>query len=881
MVESTLTEEFIGRVQEIAFLLQWLKDENAAPIIYIHDALEESERKGGIGKTWLLRRLYELVQEQNNVIVVPVDFFNVTDRSGVVIAERVIQAIRKKYPRWQAENTTRLLKHYHEAGQGQKAEAIMLRGRLAEALSDDLRFLQQQMIESGTYILLLFDTYELIERNPVTAVLRPSQTFPDNYQSKRVRAIVAGRNAIDWKHQNWVDREKECLVRPLPPFTQQETIAYLHNRVVSYEIEHFPAGALEAFYQKTDGRPILVGLVSDVLNKRIKDANDLAKSNRMGFEGILVEQINRFDDPSKWTIFSMAHIYHRFDAHFLHRLMEWPGLKDYLPEIQYSELVSELPTLSFVRSTGDGQVFVLHDEMRRLVNKYCWELQDSDGRIRRELSLLATGYYSELIAQEEDEEKRQSYIVEKLFHDLFLDVEVGFHSFEQQLDYALRFSLRTFARALFQELQKFEQKFSDEQRQTMKLAEARVLREEENPGAALSILSSFDPSHEWTERHRSDLLFEKGSCYEQLSQYFDAITCFEDCLKIEQRSRDKTRQELLLNHLGYIHRVQGWHDRAMGYYQEALKVQRNLDNAGEYANLLNNMGNVLRLQGKLEDALRYCKQALRIRRDLVRQKKISEYYVGLSLSTLGHIYHTMGEHDEEERVYQEAFDIYSMVGDKSAIAGAYICLGRVWVEKRDLEKAGEDFQRAADIAIGVSWQAEIESYNQLGRIELLQEQWEKAIEFFEKAVALARQVGQNFNLAENLLYLVEALDHCDQKNRSPYEYIREAKRLARKHNYEYLLARIAEIQGDSYLRRNEYIQAFKQYRVACYHMALRGGLEYNQILRKLNDHLLELPDGFLPGVIDVLLSYWNEKGLDEVYPQVPEMCREVGRHMLL
>jgi hypothetical protein len=31
----------------------------------------------------------------------------------------------------------------------------------------------------------------------------------------------------------------------------------------------------------------------------------------------LVEEINDFDDPSNWIIFSMAHIYHHFDAAFV------------------------------------------------------------------------------------------------------------------------------------------------------------------------------------------------------------------------------------------------------------------------------------------------------------------------------------------------------------------------------------------------------------------------------------------------------------------------------------------------------------------------------------------------------------------------------------
>ena len=94
---STWTIEFIGREEEIAFLTKWLADVDAPSIVYIHDALEEKEKKGGIGKTWLLRKYYELVEPQHkNVIPVVVDFFNVLDRNSVVIAERVVQAVIKR-----------------------------------------------------------------------------------------------------------------------------------------------------------------------------------------------------------------------------------------------------------------------------------------------------------------------------------------------------------------------------------------------------------------------------------------------------------------------------------------------------------------------------------------------------------------------------------------------------------------------------------------------------------------------------------------------------------------------------------------------------------------------------------------------------------------
>jgi len=160
----------------------------------------------------------------------------------------------------------------------------------------------------------------------------------------------------------------------------------------------------------------------------------------------------------------------------------------------------------------------------------------------------------------------------------------------------------------------------------------------------------------------------------------------------------------------------------------------------------------------------------------------------------------------------------------------------------------------------------------------LQEQWEAAISFFEKAVVFSRQVGLDFQLAENLLYLADALDRV---GRPSDEQIKEAKRIARKNDYNYLLAQAEDVQGNMYRRRQEYQSAFRHYRVACRYMALRGSLEFNRMLRKLNDALLEIPGTFLPGVIDSLLSYWYELGLDEEYPELPETCREVSRHMLL
>src|SRR5207245_6146664 len=130
--------------------------------------------------------------------------------------------------------------------------------------------------------------------------------------------------------------------------------------------------------------------------------------------------------------------------------------------------------------------------------------------------------------------------------------------------------------------------------------------------------------------------------------------------------------------------------------------------------------------------------------------------------TMEHMYHKMGEISEKEKAYKEAFDIYNRVGDKSGIASAYNSLGRVWVKKGDSNKANDHFQQALRIASGVYRPAEIESYNQLGRLTSQQNQQKEALVHLNRAVTLARHARMNFELAENLLYLALAEDSLKQ-----------------------------------------------------------------------------------------------------------------------
>ncbi|HWS83335.1 MAG TPA: hypothetical protein VN207_03665, partial [Ktedonobacteraceae bacterium] len=215
-------------------------DTEAPWILHFYDALEEKSKKGGIGKTWLLRQCAMLAKQyQPNIVIVMIDFFDTSYRDGVAIAERIVKELEAKYPQWSARAFTKLLKEYHTANSAESIEGTDLRIELSKALRNDLSTLDRHLAKTKKSLLVFFDTFELVEQNPSVAVLGLSQTFPDNYQFERIGVVIASRNRLIWTHPNWLEREKETRCVAVAPFSQQEMIEYLSMESV-YDIHAHP-----------------------------------------------------------------------------------------------------------------------------------------------------------------------------------------------------------------------------------------------------------------------------------------------------------------------------------------------------------------------------------------------------------------------------------------------------------------------------------------------------------------------------------------------------------------------------------------------------------------------------------------------------------------
>src|SRR5436305_4440043 len=533
-----ITEQFVGRKREKTLFVEWLDNPDAPRIFYLYDFLEEEEKKGGVGKTWLLHEYVTFVsQQRQHIFPIFVDFFNIVERDGIEVARIIIKQLQGRFPAWMPQSFTAALDKYEQACKIGSLDVSRLRDQLGNALAADLQELRRQFLNTDNYILIAFDTFELVKQDPLTAVLRSQHKFPDDYGCEQLRFVIAGRNAPDFQRSNWLGREHEIDTISLKPFVYDEMMQFLNARSNIPPDLASKGEQLQAIYNLTEGRPILVGLVADILNYHRYDLNLdtlVTAANSSEFMRMLIERL-LFTDLSSTkmkVILYMAHIYHRFNKDLLARTMT--KLDATVSQDEQEELLTDLLGLSFVRRASNLEGFVLHDEVRRLINQYCWPRQDDHtNRLRRELSELAIQYYNSTLGTEQHEQMRQSYMVEKLFHEVFRDKDAGLKCFEEQFKLAIKLWMRAFARSLLQEVKKFEQELSTEQLCRVKMAEAKLLRIEEKPMEALALYEKLECNTAWFAHHRLEMLFEMGDCFRQLSQFAEATDAFLASLKTE------------------------------------------------------------------------------------------------------------------------------------------------------------------------------------------------------------------------------------------------------------------------------------------------------------------------------------------------------------
>ncbi|QBD78651.1 tetratricopeptide repeat protein [Ktedonosporobacter rubrisoli] len=868
MLEDQIKNHFVGHEKELESFQSWLEApaQQAPLVLFLHDAGEGP--KGGIGKSWLLHKCMSIARERREVATAMIDFFSIRDRSGPEIARRVVDALKQVYPDWQPAAFEQVFEQYQQEMKEPKNEEYTR--LLRDSLVDDLAELEKKINDPGKHLIIFCDTYERIEQFPAMVSFTPKHIFPDTYGFAKLGFVIAGRNEPDADSVSWHGREH--LVRHIlvKAFTKQEMLRFIDDNLNVRDILPLQQSALDALYNQTQGRPILVGLLVDLLNQRIITLEKLLMKDwkdrdREDFESYLVGQLNTLENPVDWAVLFMAHAYHRWDR----EILRWLFCEDELLPKDFRNgdieaIWQRLSSFSFVRTAASGDELMLHDEMRGLVNKYCWQVQELQmGSSRHDLSESMIRYYERAIAQTQDASLRQAYQVEVFYHRLYVarkDMagDAAFALLLRELQRALRLHQNVYARALLQEAYGFIAEPSGEQLVRLREQEAYLLMNEASYTKALKFYKELAqrPEIQNSPERVANILRQQGLCYSRMNNFSQAIQLLMRALEM-YHAQNRTR--LIgdtYSDIGYAYTRQGIFNLAIKSYQDGMAFIEPTDKVRQ-ANAWQNLGEVYRLQGLLDEALIQCKAALHYRQKLNEEQMISEIEMAHILCIIGRIYNEMQDYGQTRSVIQQAFKIYDRFAYRQGIAWTYSLFGDLALAKDELLEADEWFQKAYRTAQHIEEGYVIASLYKRGQVSRRRHEYALAIELLLQAAKRSADINDFYQHTEILIELADVqLQVGDIKK--AHEALDRAEALATQYQYFRLLGEIALSRGEDLYSDEHFEEAFEYYKDYCTSMVHFNQAEYQKAVRHtVWERLYALPEDKMKLIWQYLSDSWD------------------------
>lgn len=714
MQQRDIRAEFVGRKQALDIFYQRFVYRHTQNVVYYYG-------HGGVGKSWILQKIHNDIRDDPQRAVSPViDFFDTRHQTVLGLQSTLRQFLDLGREQTAFAAYHQALQHLFEA----RAAATEKYPGLIASLESRVNtvFIEDCMRAiSGREIILLFDTLE------------------------RVQRLYCGK----WLLSEFLPRVRGPIIvlcgRPEP------TPARMPNNALSYRLQglepadvleymvrrfgdRLPAPLVERIWRQTDGTPLLIDLIADLVSKELID--DLAGVDQLADTSLKEDLARHFWQLNdvNLIIWAMSFLRRRFDTDILQHIVRYGNLVR-LQREQYEAMLQELRGFRFVKSFTDDHAHLLHDEMQQIIATYVLDQVDPEFEIREGLyQLIVQTYYSDLIARRPEQAKqleaeRFGYELDRavanrhrrdrpdLLAQAYRRYEALCAGVDQSHDYDVEELLWSELRARL--------RFFPNDGFDIAVSRGRWLRKHSLNARAeehyTDILELY-PAHERSIRQGL------GYASLRLGKIDKAIESFSlgRALVAPDSPGDIAAYE---NLLGQANRIAGYWDVALRHYAKAMRAFTLAESPVGMAGVCTNRGGLYALQGSYEEAIRECTRALALLGDLPEtdpQAAISQMY---ALMNIGTAYRHSADFARSEGYYTQCLklarerDNYELICSALQQLGINTSLtGRRLREQYDpptgeiLERDCEYQHRAWDylaeahgIAQGAGWRAALAS----------------------------------------------------------------------------------------------------------------------------------------------------------------------------
>jgi tetratricopeptide (TPR) repeat protein len=179
--------------------------------------------------------------------------------------------------------------------------------------------------------------------------------------------------------------------------------------------------------------------------------------------------------------------------------------------------------------------------------------------------------------------------------------------------------------------------------------------------------------------------------------------------------------------------------KAIGFCREALALATDIDDRKGMAASYNNLGVAYKSQGALDKALDYYLQSLAIYDKLQNKAGIAT-----AQNNIGTIYSMKKDYGQAMKYFELSHKAFKELGDNQRIIGSMNNLGILHSDLQLYEEALKYFSQSWQLSKQNGKQSS-DPLNNIGNLYFRQGNYQKAVDYYERALAIAR--NENDNLA--------------------------------------------------------------------------------------------------------------------------------------
>lgn len=698
--KNNKSKNFVGRESELKELHKLLKKPyGKVRILFLLGG-------GGIGKTRLVEKMLEKVP--NSVLSVghPLDLSATEHRSIDGIQLRIVEIV---------ETLTSL-----EGDASPFAEFRKENQDTSEKFNQCLRKFCAQ-----TPLMLAFDTFEML--NTVTSNWLFSEG-KDGLQVPGLICIVAGRTEKDGL-DNYLNNSlvKKIVVTGLTLLETETFYRDYNTNIISSDFQIWAEQKQEAqvlvpqslkfIWQITEGHPLRIAMALNWGN--LGEINLDGVNSPQSFEEKMMKYViewgekgelyiddMRVDQKVFSTLACMGILTRRFDERILKYLIQTGHIRDDSKKFSNKEILEPLEKYFFVKiRTGDygEQVYQLHDEMARLVQKHVWHHQDPSNIRKKNLLRAILNYYEDRISETKNVDLKKILQIEHLYYSFKLDLlsdPIGDMGRQLWLELANLDDdyINTY---LPSEINEYKHLFDAQTRYDIHTRVARIeyeaghITQARKEWELVQLLGRAEKRNDWV----AFALFSLASCNRNLS---DALSDLQKARRFCEKYAHEHLPQVNY-HIGFTYRKMQKVDKAIEWYKKAQKeFKRNSKNKVLGAQISNDLGYAYSHVGKWDESRKNIKEGQKVRKDIKSQleKDVAALEVRLRLS-------------KRKKIYTDLHDLLTRTQNRLSKARLHLgmshnTLGEIYRYDEDLDAALRNYDTAYalfEIEKYYKWQA--------------------------------------------------------------------------------------------------------------------------------------------------------------------------------